>query len=58
MPLQTGWDIGREFVIGRIIPLTEVLYKFMLLRILVELYNKTNEIGFSLPRDSLEGTFK
>lgn len=30
----------------------------MLLRVLVDIYNKTHEIGFAVDRDSFEGAFK
>src|SRR5215207_9149098 len=53
-----GVDIGREFVKRRIIPIAEVPYKFMLLRILMDIYDQAQEIGFAIHGDSLERTFK
>jgi hypothetical protein len=39
--LQTRWDIGYKFVIGRVIPITKITFKFMLLWILMDVNNKT-----------------
>ena len=55
---QTGWDICCEFVKRRIIPIAEVTYKFMLLRILMDVYDQAQEIGFAIHGDSLERPFK
>ena len=55
---QPGWNIGREFVKRRIIPIAEVTYKFVLLRILMDVYDQAQEIGFAIHGDSLERTFK